>query len=114
MHAANNDEVDEADDILFESADSMDLSAKLVAALKEIFHRFDVDKDNLLNVAEMNAFSVACNGSNFEPRLLSLVIEFVPLMLVSLVFKNEIFKCTGGNCGQFRQCERSADRKWIR
>ncbi|KND00007.1 uncharacterized protein SPPG_04354 [Spizellomyces punctatus DAOM BR117] len=36
------------------------------SALKEIFSRFDVDKDGNLSRAEIDAFAIAANGEKFD------------------------------------------------
>jgi len=46
--------------------DNGELSQLFVVALKEIFTRFDKDKDGSLNDEELDDFSRICNGEPFE------------------------------------------------
>jgi Ca2+-binding EF-hand superfamily protein len=46
--------------------DTDDFTPKCVAALEEIFQRFDVDKDGVLNEKELDEFAKACNGTPFD------------------------------------------------
>ncbi|KAI9599455.1 hypothetical protein BDF19DRAFT_492928 [Syncephalis fuscata] len=45
------------------------------AALKEIFNRFDVDKDGALSLKELNAFAVATNGDSFTEETIEEIQE---------------------------------------
>ncbi|KAI8998220.1 hypothetical protein BC832DRAFT_542174 [Gaertneriomyces semiglobifer] len=46
------------------------------AALKEIFHRFDVDKDGALSRDERDAFAVAANGEKFSEESHAELLEY--------------------------------------
>ncbi|RKO88687.1 hypothetical protein BDK51DRAFT_17305 [Blyttiomyces helicus] len=46
--------------------DNCSLIPAAESALREIFARFDVDKDGCLNESELDAFAVASNGEKFS------------------------------------------------
>ena len=81
---ADNDE----DDEIFFQKETMDLSDALVAVLKEIFVRFDVDGDKLLSTDELKAFSVACNERVFETRLIGAFFSTCSTRLLCLLAVN--------------------------
>ena len=49
--------------------------------LTEIFRRFDVDKDGVLNDAELNAYAVACNGKPFDEQTLIDIRDNLPVRM---------------------------------
>ncbi|KAJ1982099.1 hypothetical protein H4R34_001829 [Dimargaris verticillata] len=53
-----------------------DLSAQLEQALKEIFARYDQDKDGALKLEELHAFARFCNGEPFSQDEVDEILEY--------------------------------------
>lgn len=52
-----------------------------MAVLTEIFRRYDLDGDGVLNESELNGYAIACNGKPFDAQTLIDIRENLPVRI---------------------------------